>query len=465
MTGVQTCALPIYQLEYPTLAGFSINNQGTRGPGSVGLEIGGQGYSDVLKGSFKNLGVGGFDVGTQIGGDHGCTCYNRFDQVDSTGVSYGVSTVNFSKYIGDANSNTWTGGIAWGQVGLSDVGGGKNHWIGIDIESSHKHGIVLAGYGNEVISPYEEANGCDLIDGNYNMITGPLAYGGGHWTPCRESKSTNSFWWGPDATPNTIGVRTGVLFGSPTMDNTTRAEAVGLTLAQGAGKPLTLAFDAGGSVQKNYGLFGAAPLSIGKVTSEGGIADKGYTTINALPAPHAPSVTNVGAPGSETYQYAIVCHDWNGGLSTISPTGSTTSGNAALNSENYNVITWNCGSGYITSDILKKSSETWQLLTKTDTRTSSADYFPTKDTGQLLTAYPLPTRNTTGDVSIAGQFSIGSHPVLPYWLTGYQGNSSGTKVLLASTTSNSAGQIFCTDANGNATTTGCSGGLTPGGTT
>ena len=88
-----------------------------------------------------------------------------------------------------------------------------------------------------------------------------------------------------------------------------------------------------------------------------------------------------------------------------SATGQTTTGNATLNSSNYNSITWNCGDGYNYTDVLKWSGSTWVLLASTDAG-SNASAYVLNDTGQSTTAYTLPTRNTTGDVSVGGNAAV-----------------------------------------------------------
>ncbi len=345
------CVAPYHEasnlLENAHLANFSIQSTPSRGiptPGSVGLAIGGgSGGSDVASSRFEYLRIGGFDIGTQMGGAYGCTCYNSIDQVYSTGKSYGVSTVNLSKYFADVNSNSWTSGTAWGAIGLSDVGGSKNHWIGIDIEGAKTHGMVIGGYGSSVISPYEEANGCDLINGTDNMVMGPLAYGGGAWQPCLASKSTTGFWIGPDAAPKTIGTTSGLVFGSPKMyDDGYNSQFTLLT-----GNSLNLNYS--GNQITAYGRNGHAPLNVGNLGATSGITTTGRSSFGALPDLSAPTLAATGGTGT-SYTYYVIGYDRNGGV-TLPSHAATVSGPAVLGT----ILTATpkkAGSGYVVGDAI-----------------------------------------------------------------------------------------------------------------
>lgn len=58
-----------------------------------------------------------------------------------------------------------------------------------------------------------------------------------------------------------------------------------------------------------------------------------------MTSPAAPTVTPQGAAGAATYGYQVVAIG-SGGDSMPSPTGQTTTGNAALSGANYNAISW-----------------------------------------------------------------------------------------------------------------------------
>jgi len=413
----------------PHLSGFSIYRDpgGTSGDGSVGLGLGLNGY-DVLSAVFERINTRGFDIGTKVLSPQGCTCYNHFDTVDSWGSTAGVNLTG--------NSNLWITGTLWGPTGLIDAGG-KNRYIGIDIEGASKHGMILQGYGGSVVSPYLEANGCDLIDGSDNYVEGPLSYGGGVWTPCSTSTSANSFWWGPDAAPSSIGLSYGynnsdptILFGADGPNDTYHATMQWSYPHGSKSNPLSALWVSGGQNQANYGVTGHAPISVGEIASLGGGAFSGRHSVTALANPSAPTIANVGTAGSSTYQYRVVCHDWNGGVTQASSAGQTTTGNIKLSSTNYNVVAPDCPDGTESLDILKYVSGAWRALFLNQFGNGVKRYFPYKDTGQSTITYALPTRNSTADFSVAGRLSIGSNVVIPETVHGYQG-SSGTKLQLA----------------------------------
>jgi hypothetical protein len=153
-------------------------------------------------------------------------------------------------------------------------------------------------------------------------------------------------------------------------------------------------------------------LHTGQLWAYGGVVENGRSLTQALNNPSAPVISNGGAVGATTYKYAIVCHDWGGGVSMISPPGTTTTGNAILKKRDYNTITWNCGDGYSTADILKWNGSTWQKIATNGSVANavSSIAYPMRDTGQPVNAYTPPMRNTTADLVVAGNLSAGNIP-------------------------------------------------------
>jgi hypothetical protein len=388
------------------LANFSVQSAMGAPPakGSVGLMGGGNGTS-VLSSTFENLTSQGFDIGTYIDGPGGCTCYNVFRNVSSYGKSWGVRTLNTSRYASGVNSNNWYGGVMSGSVGLEDAGSSKNHYWGIDIENAKAHGMVLSGYGTTVIAHYLEANGCDLLNGSNNYLEGPMAYGGGAWSPCPESTSTTSFWWGPDATPNTIGLKNGIIFGSKFMnDNGYDSQSI-LT---GAGGP-DLDLKYAGMQQTVYGHKGHAGLTVGMLKATAGAILTGKSSFSKLADPRAPKLRATGGTGT-TYAYAVIGYDRNGGI-TMPSSFATVSGPATLDTTHFITITPPVVDGVYCFDILKgDSSHVLPATAKTPYGCPNYNALPSRiDGGQRTLAYKPPSRNTTGDVVIAGQLSsIGS---------------------------------------------------------
>jgi hypothetical protein len=133
------------------------------------------------------------------------------------------------------------------------------------------------------------------------------------------------------------------------------------------------------------------------VTATAGAA-LNQTAVTALPNPVAPVITQHGTPGTTTYTYYIVCK-----MRTVArfPARHDYEENALLDSANYNIIKGNCPGGYNGSDTLKGGTSGRVLLSSTIYANVGV-----KDTGQALSAYAPPIRNNTGDLSVAGRFSV-----------------------------------------------------------
>lgn len=389
---------PIAGLYSATLEKFSIIGNGTPVSGSTGLEVGA--FSNVYNSTFRDVFIYNFDQAAYGHSPGGCTCYNNFDNVTARGITYGFRTgVGWS-------SNIVKGGQMWGATGIY-AGGGMTTWIHPDIEGSSTHAIDFEGSYNTVQNLYIEASACILMNGSYDFIMGSPALGGGalHDDICAGSTSTTSWYLGPSGSPPYFGVYTGILFGSKYMNP--GSSWMDLTLTTGnARNPLVLAMDPAGATATVYGIKGPAPLSVGQLIAAGGIKANGLTTWTALGTPSAPTLAGPGATGgATTYQYAIVCKDWNLGTSLQSATASTTTGNATLSGTNYISISYTCPSGYGYADILKFVGGTWQSIALNQGNTSPTA--PFQDTGQAASAYTVPTRNNTADVSIAGNVTVG----------------------------------------------------------
>lgn len=67
---------------------------------------------------------------------------------------------------------------------------------------------------------------------------------------------------------------------------------------------------------------------------------KGSVTLAQLATPGNPVITNGGTAGSSTWGYKIVGKDAAGNLTVATAEGTTTTGNAALDATNYNILTW-----------------------------------------------------------------------------------------------------------------------------
>jgi len=383
---------------------FGIQGTGSTAAASSGLMVGGNG-SNVFHSHFEDLLIRGFDIATSVDGPGGCTCYNSFENITSMGQSFGIKIINSSSWPGGANSNTWYGGLAWGNVGLYASGDGKNRFYGIDIEGSAGHGIDLEGYGDTVISPYEESDGADLINGAYNFVIGPMAYGGGHYSP--ESICATCLVFGPDASMTNLGVRDGIIFGSPNNFNDGANSQVGFTLVPADGvSPPSLTLNITGNLTSQNGNFGEglsgnAPLEVGKLTATGGASILGAVHIGGVGIPPAPTAAVVGLPGNTTQSYAVVCRDYNGGLTLPSTFTTITNAPNVLNSSNYVTITPPAKNGCFKWDILKGDTDhALAVNVWGDSHT---------DNGQATSAYTPTTRDTTGDTRVSGQLVVAGY--------------------------------------------------------
>ena len=72
---VQSFDEPTRQLMSADLSNFDIAATGNSAPGSVGLQLSGAGYADVLQSHFSNMSVSGGDIGTLLDSVGGCICY------------------------------------------------------------------------------------------------------------------------------------------------------------------------------------------------------------------------------------------------------------------------------------------------------------------------------------------------------------------------------------------------------
>jgi hypothetical protein len=302
--------------------------------------------TDVLSGNFENIYTGGADIGVQLNSTHGCICYNHFHNVWPSGASFGARTLNNSGYAFGVNQNQWYGGRFQGPVGLYDAGGDKNTYNSPDFESNGTSGMELLGYNTLVVAPYEEASGADYFCGDFNMVSGPMVFGGAPYSPTYCSGSNNgyggplsNFTWGPGAVPPTIGVGSGIVFGGHNLYD------------DGASNVATLFKDGptfSGSQVSIHGYSGHSNWNMGLAQPHSGTSSTGRVTVNQLPNPAAPTITASGGTGTN-YTYGLVCNDQNGGSTLPGTFSSAVSGPATLGGLLTAAIS-SGGSGYLVND-------------------------------------------------------------------------------------------------------------------
>ncbi len=118
----------------------------------------------------------------------------------------------------------------------------------------------------------------------------------------------------------------------------------------------------------------------------------GPVSIHGIADPNAPAITNIGAPGTTGYDYAIVAKLANGLRSNVSFDGSTATGNATLDNINFNRISWTAVPGASSYDVINDDTGGTVAL--------SVVGLTTDDHGGVQPAYSYPETNFTGLLSV-----------------------------------------------------------------
>jgi len=377
---------------------------GTGTTGSVGLDL-----RHTLEADVQDISTGKLDTGMIIGLPGGCDCYNSFRNVHVGGITYGA------EFLGGSNQNQWYGGSFSGNTGLY-IAGAANQFFAPDFESDTTavHFTSASGYGatgNTLFTPYFEAN-------KTNVLLDPGIYSnaiiGGSWSGGISDNSRNTSNWmfgtGSSAAPGGYQPKTfgagQFNVGGNLLDNGTAH----LTPDPGGSIDAGVDLNWSSDITRVYGRQGGANLHSGALYSSGG-ANLNTVTIIPLPNPAAPTITQRGPTGTAFYSYYVACHTPIGYHSLPSSAGSTLTGSATLSSVNYNTITYSCGPGYNCADILKGGTSGTVLLSACITTKPNGSV---NDTGQALSAYTPPSRNSTGDMRVSGMsISEGLHWPLP----------------------------------------------------
>jgi hypothetical protein len=201
---------------------------------------------------------------------------------------------------------------------------------------------ILAGYGDVSNYPYEEAGSGDYICGTHNIVNVAFQTSGSYYDPTYCTGKTtgyggplSNFQWGPQATPNSIGLKAigkitpYVAFNSEWMYD--RALSSAWQSSDSYATDLWPDGPAyGGGATTTYGKYGHSPWNVGLEKPHSGIDATGKTTFLALADPAAPAVTAYGGTGTN-YTYFVVAQDSNGGF-TLPSMGATVSGAEILGS-------------------------------------------------------------------------------------------------------------------------------------
>ena len=122
-----------------------------------------------------------------------------------------------------------------------------------------------------------------------------------------------------------------------------------------------------------------------------------------LARPSIASVTTFGVSGSTSYKYRVVARDQNGVGSDASNEFIITTGNSVLSASNYNIITINPQPGAASFDVRRESCGGGCGLMLTGyigSVPTSGNSLVLNDQGQTADGTPIPTTNTTGEISI-----------------------------------------------------------------
>lgn len=376
-----------------------LNNTGA---GSIGID-----WTRPLASIMRNVEVSG-DTALQVGGSGWCACYNSFYNVFARGSAYGVHWKSV------ANQNQWFGGQSWTSsagVGMFFDGASTNQIYSDDVEGSSAHAFEISGQTNAIFNPYLESTGPILLDSgaNGNFIIGGSGSGIGfvdnsgntsNYIKMTGASGDTGGWGSADAVSQTL--YWGDSIGGDYNDK------LGFHMTPNSGGfPFDLNWY--GQALTVYGHYGHAHINVGHLGATGGASIEGKITEGQIGDPSAPTVSVVGTSGSTSYSYYVVAHDETGGITKVSSAGSTSIGNAILSSANYNQICWPAEDGVWGWDVLKNNTST-ALATNLGygmSYDSTNKQFCYKDTGQATSAYTPPTRNSTGDVTVAGSLSEG----------------------------------------------------------
>jgi len=121
----------------------------------------------------------------------------------------------------------------------------------------------------------------------------------------------------------------------------------------------------------------------------------GSVTLRSLANPGAPTVGNTGVPGISTWSYRIVAKLGDGTETVGGTTGTTTTGNATLDTNNFNTLSWTAVSGAVTYDIYRTVAGLSPSTLGKITNTASTSY---NDQGAAGNLAAVPTTNSTGGI-------------------------------------------------------------------
>jgi hypothetical protein len=172
----------------------------------------------------------------------------------------------------------------------------------------------------------------------------------------------------------------------------------------------------------------------------------GSIGISSLASPGAPAVTHTGVPGATTWSYRIVAKLADGTGTAGGATGSTTTGNATLDTSNYNNLSWSAVTGAVTYDVYRTVAGLVPSTTGKLTNTAAVSY---NDQGAAADGSTVPSSNSTGNIQwladnisdIGGAFSARPRDINVARNANIGGNGTVGGTFAVTNTLSSAAQI------------------------
>jgi len=364
---------------------FSLSGNHTTG--SVCMD-----WSQLFQSQAWAITVSGCDTGLTSGDGNVYVEASYYDHIYNSHISAYVTAVNFTA---SANQDSLTGGTV----------------------SASTTGIIMAGQVDQLSDVDTEGTPTPVtISGAYNVVQ--TGYGN---TFVLESGAQNNLIFGTQGTVSDLSGNVTNYYNiigsgySPLIVDATNAIGLGpannspnLGFFNNANKSVDFDYGPGGGYVWQTGH---APIQLGGVHNYGGINAKGAVITQPLPNPNPPTCTVVGTPGTASIKYAVQAFDYSGvgcggGGSTAATlvSSDTTVSNApnTLNGTNYVSCTWGSGQSF-------DGTQCWALV-KNDTTAAypvnasfaSGVWRGGNDNGNLgFSSYTAPTRNSTGDVTVA----------------------------------------------------------------
>ena len=137
-----------------------------------------------------------------------------------------------------------------------------------------------------------------------------------------------------------------------------------------------------------------------------GLDIKGGYRSSQIPAPAAPTVTPQGTAGTVSWGYKITALD-GAGETEGSTEGTTTTGNATLDTTNFNRIVWSAVSGAVNYKVYRTTASGTPATTGLVGTISATATLQLDDTG-LTAGAAVPAADTTGSGYFAGNVIIGA---------------------------------------------------------